>query len=313
MPGSTFFCFAKAPDINAIAGNDVLVVQRQCTQQQFEFLKVVRKLGVKIIYDLDDNVWEIPVENPAYHVLTPHGEGYKACIRLADVVTTSTATLAKAIKKHVGTMVNTVTQKTIPVVVAANLLDSRLYTQPFKDTDFVVGWAGSSSHVADLRLVEQGVLTVAKESPDVLWEFRGMVPPEEMVLPERYRHKLWTPVAEFGVRMPTWGWSIALAPLTDHEFNQAKSSIKMVEAGWCGIPCLASWCTPYVDFTHHDKELRWLLCSGRSVWAKKLRVLINDAAFREDLGQRMRKVVGDHYTFKGAHKGWDEALEVARQ
>ena len=312
MPGSTFFCFAKSPDLNVIAGNDVLVVQRQCTQEQFNFLGVVRKLGVKIIYDLDDDVWHIPEENPAHAILTPHGEGYKACIRAADVVTTSTKTLARTIQKSVGTMVNCITKKEIPIVVAPNLLDPKLYATPLGGDGIVIGWAGSSSHVGDVRLIEPAMAMVAEEYPNVIWEFRGMPPPADMVLPTSFRHRFWTPVAEFGARMPTWGWSIALAPLTDHQFNAAKSPIKMIEAGWCGIPCLASWVKPYVDFTHHDEELRWLLCAGQSVWARKLRELINDPARRADLGQRARAVVQKHYTYSGPHKDWDIALAKAK-
>src|SRR6266403_2129133 len=76
MPGSSFFCFAQRPNFNVIAGNDICVVQRCCTQAQFEFLKVVAGLGMKIVYDLDDNVWNIPEYNPAYQGLMHQREGF---------------------------------------------------------------------------------------------------------------------------------------------------------------------------------------------------------------------------------------------
>src|SRR5678815_211171 len=284
LPGSTFFCFANKPDWNQIAGCDTVVVQRLGLQIHFEFLKMVRALDMKVVYDLDDNMWEIPPKNPAYEVLKNQREGFKHCMRMTDVISVSTKSLVKAVKNHVKNLVNPVTGKEIPVVVTENRIDERLFAIPRKRKELIVGWAGSTSHVGDLELVDDTLIQVAKEYPQAVFEFRGLEPAAKLMRVSNVRHKLWQPVAEFCTRMPLWGWSIALAPVTDEDFNNSKSAIKMVEAAYCQIPCLASWMAPYDYFTSFDPELRWLLCAGKNNWGPKLRDLLNDEARREHLG-----------------------------
>ena len=239
-------------------------------------------------------------------------QGFIDCIRFTDLVTTSTKTLKKRIRSNVKNMVNIATGKEIPIVVTENWMDERLYATPVKRPQFIIGWSGSSSHVGDLLMVSDALRSVAEERPDAFIEFRGCEPDETLRSMRNFYHKPWTAVAEFSARMPVWGWSIALAPLTDHPFNDSKSCIKMVEAAYCRIPCLASWQKPYDDFTSHDPELRWLLCAGPSAWKPKLRELLNDDARREDLGQRMYNVMHEHYSFAQQHPGWTEAFQRVR-
>jgi glycosyltransferase involved in cell wall biosynthesis len=310
--GSSFFCFANRPDWGLIAGSDIIVVQRCCTRPQFDFINTCQQLGQKVIYDLDDNVWDLPEYNPAHQQLMAMREGFNACIQLVDLVTVSTKQLAKEVRKHVKKLVNYKTHKEIPIIVCENRIDARLYAPPMKRPELTIGWSGSSSHVGDLPLVMPALHEALKADPQVQIEFRGCEPTEDLKKLPNFRHKLWTAVAEFSARMPVWGWHIALAPLTDHNFNNSKSAIKMVEAAYCGIPCLTSWVKPYDDFTSWDSELRWLLCAGPSAWEKKLVDLVCDPARRDYLGQRMHKVMLEHYSFSKPHEGWREAFDTAR-
>lgn len=314
MPGSSFYCFNSKPDYAAIATHDVCVVQRCCTPQQFEFLKLAAALGMKIIYDLDDDVWDLPKYNPAYEVLTRQKEGFNACIRMVDLVTVSTKTLAKVLRKNVKFMVNSRTGKEIPIVVCENRIWEPFFVTPRPAKQPLVGWAGSSSHVGDLPLVEEAILTCAEERPDVQFEFRGCELEEgsPLLKVRNLRHRYWTPVAEYGGRMPLWGWSIALAPVQEHPFNASKSCIKSVEAAYCGIPCLMSYVQPYEEFCRHDTELRWLLCAGPKNWTSKLRDLVNDNPRREELGRRAHAVMKQHYVFGDVHEQWAEALQQVR-
>jgi hypothetical protein len=313
FPGSSFFCFVNRPDWNLIAGADIIVVQRCCMKPQFDFIHTCSKLGQKVIYDLDDNVWDLPDYNPAREPLTQMRAGFNACIQMVDLMTVSTKQLAKEVRKHVKSMVNLRTGKEIPIVVCENRIDERLYAQPRKTSYVTVGWSGSSSHIGDLPMVMDALRGAVNIDPTVQIEFRGCEPTPELRSLTNFHHKLWTPVAEFSARMPVWGWHIALAPLTDHHFNASKSAIKMVEAAYCGIPCLASWVKPYDDFTSWDKELRWLLCAGPSAWAPKLRELVCDADRREDLGRRMHTVMQEHYSLNKIHEGWQTAFDMVRE
>lgn len=317
MPGSGFYIFAgkQGPNFNLVAGNDICVVQRACTEPQYQFIQMAAGLGIKIIYDVDDDVFDLPEFNPAHKILTAHKEGFLACMRSVDVITVSTKTLAKVIRKNVKFMVNVRTHKEIPIIVAENRIDTRMFTPSLQrkaNGTVTVGWAGSSSHIGDLAIIQPALLGVA-DIPEVKIQFRGceVKPEDPLASLSNFEFKYWTPVAEYASRMPLWPWDIALAVTTDHEFNRSKSAIKMVEAGYCGIPCLASWVQPYEEFVSHDKELEWLLCASTSSWAKKLRVLINSPDLRQYLGLRMRNVVDKYYSFNKPHEGWEAAFKAA--
>jgi hypothetical protein len=318
MPGTGFFSFEQDVKWDRIAGYDTVVVQRCCTMQQFDFLRTCIGIGIKIVYDLDDNVWEIPEYNPARNVLHRLREGFVSCIRMVNVVSVSTKQLAQAVVKHVGArnMRNAVTGAEIPIVVVENRMEERLFSPPAREQDqVIVGWAGSSSHIGDLGLVEQAVLACSQEFPGTTFEFRGCVLAEDSRIRTvpGYSHKVWMPVAEYAARMPQWGWSVALAPVTDIPFNASKSCIKMVEAGYCEIPCLASWVAPYDAFCSKDPELRWLLCLTSGQWETKLRILLNEPERRKELGRRMRAVVAQHYSLATPHEGWEKVFNLTRQ
>jgi hypothetical protein len=315
MPGSSFFIFKERPDYAQIAGNDIVAVQRCCTQPQFDFIRIMRQLELKVIYDLDDHIWDIPEYNPAYAVLSQFRNGFNSCISVVDAVTVSTKELAKAVRKHVKPLKNLETGKEIPIIVCENRLDEKWFIPPVKKEQFIVGWAGSSSHIGDLDLVEDALIACSEEHPEVAIEFRGCAPKADSKIHKlpTYTQKLWSPVAEFGARMPLWGWSIALAPVTSHDFNNSKSNIKILEAAYCKIPCLASYCRPYADFCSLDPELKWLLCAGPSAWTTKLRELINDKARCDDLWQRMYNVMQEHFSFRQPHEGWEQAAKIVRE
>ena len=294
-------------------GYDIVIVQRCSTQAQFDFLKLCRTVGIKIILDLDDNVWDLPPENPAYEIYKQMRNGFDVCVRMTDVLTVSTRTLAKAVKKNVKTMINLQTGKEIPIVVIDNRIDKQLTSPPVSSDRFIVGWQGSNSHIGDLELISEAINTLSVECPHIDFQLRGSDLPRSFKTAPNVAHKFWTPVSEHLARMPRWGWSIALAPVTSHIFNDSKSPLKMIEAGYCGIPCLASWQRPYDEFTQHDRELKWLLCSGQLNWLPKLRTLINDHAMRTELGQRMQAVVAKHYSLSltHPHEGWINAIKLA--
>lgn len=311
LPGSSFFIFAGQPDWKQITGHDYVGVQRMCTEPQFEFMKVCRSVGQKVFMDLDDLVFHLPSFNPSQQIFHQHAEGFRRCLRAADVISVSTPFLADALKKEVQPLKNVFTQKEIPVIVVANKMDERILApvQPRRE-ELVVGWAGSNSHSGDLQIAMPALRALKAERPDVVIQIRGCEPPPE--IGDMVEWRQWMPVPEFSSRMPTWGWSLALAPLVQHNFNSAKSCIKAIESAYCGIPTLCSWVPPYEEFCSHDAELGWLLCSNPLAWKRKLRELVHDEGLRQELGQRCLRVAQEHYSWNRPHTGWQQLLDALK-
>src|ERR1700688_3005870 len=97
VPNSAFFLFMQQPKYELLAGFDTIVIQRACLEQQMTFIKICRQLGLRIIYDLDDDIWDIEKTNPAYGVLKKVQDGFAACIVMSDVVTVSTKHLQRVV------------------------------------------------------------------------------------------------------------------------------------------------------------------------------------------------------------------------
>jgi hypothetical protein len=317
LPGSGFFTFAGAPAYDRIASNEVAVVQRCYSKIQADFITVLGACGLRVVYDLDDNIWDIPPSNPVHRMFVANRAGFNTCIQLADMVTVSTLPLAKAVKRNVKPLINTRTGKAIPIRVCENRIEERMFVAPREQTfdECVVGWAGSDSHAADLALVENA-LEFAMKDPNVIVEFRGGSPARKsrLVGMPQYRHGPWMPVVEYASRMPLWKWNIALAPIQDNEFNRSKSNIKPVESGYCGVPCLMSAVEPYMDLCYRDPsgDLKWLLCLTPGQWNSKLQDLIYDPAKRDYYGKLLQKISLEHFSFRRPHEGWINAFAEAR-
>jgi glycosyltransferase involved in cell wall biosynthesis len=304
LPGAHGYYYQFRPA--EVLTHDYVMVQRLGLQQNLNAMKTLRYADMKIIYDLDDFLWDIPDWNPHAGILRQLAHGYSVCLHHADVITVSTYPLKKAIERHHRNgLVNLQTGKEIPVVVCENKIDLRLVPPRQDREELIVGWAGSDTHEKDFEIVLPVLQQLAIEFPHVVFEFAGWIPPSMQQFSNvRFRH--WTPVSEYFMRYPRWGWSIALAPLADHVFNASKSANKATESGAMGIPCLCSYEKPYKAFmkTGHP-DLTWLLCAGASSWYAKLKTLILDEQRRMYLGKLMRENVEVHHSWQGGHSGWD--------
>src|SRR5579862_1836862 len=90
MQGSGFALFPGQPDYVKCVNYDTVVVQRYCHAGNLTFLDFLHKLGLKLVYDLDDNVWEVPRSNPASHLLGVYKSGFVACMQAVDAISVST-------------------------------------------------------------------------------------------------------------------------------------------------------------------------------------------------------------------------------
>lgn len=285
---------------------EVAVVQRLCTRDNLNALTLFKKMGLKVVYDLDDDLWSVPPYNPSYHLLRGFLKGFDACGRMADVITVSTAHLKLEVQKAFG--------RTCPrVEVIENSMDFN-YFRPIKDEyrrtkndQVILGWAGSDTHAGDVNRVFSLLPELMREFPELRIEIAGMkVPPTWSDFADRVKQRYFIPVAEYASSWPSWQWDIALAPLEDNRFNRSKSSIKLLEAAAIGIPCVASDFGEYAKFCSSSKLLKTtVLASTATEWKEKLRALIRDAALRKQIGDEMLYVAKERFHIANALKRWN--------
>lgn len=283
---------------------DVLVAQRTGTKgPTFLWHHLARhKNRPYLVYEIDDNLWEIPVTNEkAYDFYNLNGDANALLntqinIRVADLVTVTTDTLAEV-----------VSQWNPNVVVLPNCVPQWLTEAarpPHGEGRIVAGWQGSPTHSMDwtglIQPIRRGL-----ERGNVQLQLMGN-PPDEVV--ERIPQAKVTP---WSTDIPDYyrsiAWDVALAPLLAHPFNtRGKSDLRVLEAAALGIPAIASDIPPYNQAIHHMDT--GLLCGRDHEWTTAIRGLAHDHITRTMLGQRARQWAKTRTIEANAHL-WEQAYE----
>jgi len=282
-----------------------------------------KKLGKKVVYDLDDDVFTANPDNPSKSQVKENEKQVKQLLKAADLVTTTTKVLAKKFHKYNKN-----------VVVCPNSVDpSRFTKRKGGNKQLRIGFTGAASHWGDLSLV-MDVLFELQKKYDFIFVLQGMcgspliseVYNYQMVLklgiePEKrkyyesaiktydklkklkYHHEPFYSPALYPSVLGQCNLDIGICPLKDNTFNHSKSCIKFYEYATTGTATLASKVLPY------KKEVGYCAKNTFKDWYNKLEKLIVDEKFREKLLKRQQKFVQKHRDVKDIVKLWESAFK----
>jgi len=308
VPNSIFMFRPDRLHLEELKDREVVIVQRQVTAENLKAMKMLKAAGKKIVYDLDDNMWDLPTWNPAYKAFRDMRQGFAVCAAEADVITVSTRGLLSACETNLGHLAK-------KMLIVPNSIDLDMFQPSLLSKDdgrIVVGWGGSNTHSGDIVEAWE-ILPHLVRQYDSLWlEFVGMAGPKELQGHKRVNMRPWVPVGEYANRLSGWSWDVSLAPLTDIRFNRSKSCIKALEAAALKIPCLMSDVQPYHEFAKlGGADLEWLLCTTKVQWKEKLSRLIEDTEWRLHLGTVMYETAKLWFDIEEVKKNWLHAIDVA--
>jgi glycosyltransferase involved in cell wall biosynthesis len=300
--------FGMYPD--SFAQCRVAVVQRLYSQTNFNALGVLKQMGLKLVYDLDDDMWSVPSYNPAHLLFRKLLPGFHICAVQAHAITVSTEHLKLMVRRELG-------KECPPIFVAENSMDFNLFRPVSpeyrlnRNGRVVVGWAGTNTHSGDVKKVFDLVPALLDELPQMDFELVGLPMPETWKrFGDRIRTRDYIPVAEFQRYWASWQWDVALAPLERNKFNLSKSSIKMLEASTLGIPCVASRIASYEKFARYSKELpKYVMADSGAEWKRKIRDLVVDKGLRESVGAEMLRVGKEYYNIAKNAVRWQTVFD----
>jgi len=270
---------------------------------------------IRVVFDTDDALDLVPPENLHYRELQPRLPVYRHLLEVADVVTTTTPTLAE----HLRT-------QNPNVVVLPNSVDPDEWTPRPRSGEMRIGWTGSPTHFADLNLVLDAVRDLQKKYPftfvlqglcketsvEELYEnIRIQVGKKFFDTPlgrsiKRFRENLTgikyefhpsVPVTEHARTVCDLALDIGIAPLVDAAFNRNKSCIKYYEYAMSGAVTVASHVTPYSD------EASITAKNNRESWKHKLEFAINSD--RDVLWREQRDWVLKHRNIQTSVSLWE--------
>jgi glycosyltransferase involved in cell wall biosynthesis len=289
------------PDVEDTFDTDVMVGQRVATEPIFAQWQHRRALlhaqGGGLVYELDDDIWAIDVENPplARYMNPQVGDVASRFVEAADLVTVSTAPLAERVSAWNRN-----------VVVLPNRIDAAVLDLPKVErtsSKVTVGWTCSTSHVTDLRSVLAPWRDFFDARPDVDLHIIGVDYRPMLGLPD-VRYTGWT--ADLMDYYGGIDFDIGLAPLAPLIFNQSKTGLKALEYAARGIPVVASDSEPYRDFVQ-DGVTGFLVRSPEE-WGRRIGELVDDEAMRAEMGAAARKVA-EQWTIQEHWAEWETAYQ----
>lgn len=238
---------------------DVVVFSRSDSAVHTALLLKCKQAGVRVVFDIDDNLFLLPPSIGAYWFWHERGTGklmpraayLRHNIQQADVLTVSTQALGEQLvagKPHRLRDDFVVLENQI---LAADWTDIEPIEKP--PGEVWVGWWGIYNHWDDWRDIAPYIEPVIAARPEVRLVVLGF--PEVAHLFPALRKSKQLIVAPFvppsqlaEYRRYVKAFDIALAPTSECEFNQAKSDLKLLQYGAAGVPVIASattysyWC-----------------------------------------------------------------------
>jgi glycosyltransferase involved in cell wall biosynthesis len=246
------------------------------------------------VYEVDDDLLNVDPSGLAHLCDDRIRDSIRYILARSEMVTVSTPFLAEKCAQYNPN-----------VRVLPNMINAELMDLPRRRRDKVtVGWAGGSSHLADMAYVQDPLRAVLDRHPGVDMHFVGMD-----YSPLLHRECLWT-----GWSGDVWDYyravdfDIGLAPLADIPFNYSKSHLKALDYAAMGIPVIAQDMPPYREFVQDG--VTGYLVGSHAEWEKRLDELIGDEAARLEMGANA-KALAAKWTIQGNWQRWEAAYEEA--
>lgn len=280
-------------------GFDVIVAQRWNKHTGLGVWRRARGPFSRLVYELDDDLWNITPENwQAYQLYGQPDirDAVEHTAETADLVTVSTEPLARVLRQFNPNV--TVLPNCIPGWVTE--LPRRRRRRPR------VGWQGGASHGIDMGLVAAPLRRFLRRFGGWDLQLVGADYRATVKAPaDRVFHVPWVPVWDKPEKyFRSISFDIGICPLYPTQFARAKSAIKAIEYGARGIPVIASDIDPYAAVITHGVD--GFLVRRDHEWLKYLTLLAEDDALREKMGGAAREMARRHLIEDGAD-AWADA------
>jgi glycosyltransferase involved in cell wall biosynthesis len=305
-----------------LAAADVVVFHRAEEQTYHDLSKMLKKDGKKIVMDNDDTfvlednhpLAQFNADGTVQDNLKRRSDNIDEFMRMCDMVTTTTKTLAEEYKKHNKN-----------VVILPNCIDPDDWDTPLRnDGDKVrIGIFGSAALEYDYLHLKDYIRELS-ERPDITIcmmglgdkEHRRKNPKVTQVFHEEYafwdsikiEHTAWMPVHLMPQALNEMRLDIMLIPRKDNYFNRCKSNLKFLESAMCEVPVVAQSFTdgPYEEI---EDWVTGVLIKDNSEWKEKVEKLIKNKELRRQIGKNAREYVIKNYDIADHAYKWDEAYK----
>ena len=256
-----------------------------------------RETGMKIVFDIDDDLLGIASDHPEYELYQRQLSGAFQFATQSDLLFASTETLKKRLQKwnaNIAVIPNALDSNVWNLTAAPPKASSGARSDPIR-----VLYMGSMTHAADLQLMEPAIRRLNEEFGkrfqfDIVGVTASAVRPDWC--------ECMDPPPEVSESYPAFvhwlqsvnKWHIGIAPLVDTKFNGAKSGIKYLDYAALGLAVVCTDIQGYLDVIESEED-GLLVENTEDAWYAALRRLVVDHELREKLQQNAMKKVRGKY------------------
>ena len=290
--------------------SDLLITQRTAVPDLAQAQALIdhcRRNGIKLVYDLDDDLMGIESSHPDWEQLRGLRSIILRLVEEAGSVQVATEMLRRKVR-----------QFRPEARVVPNALDERIWTElsPILLSDAVhpirILYMGTPTHAQDLALIEPACRQLRSEfGRKIAFEILG-VTADDTFAAWAARVDLPAFAARSYPGFVDWcksqsRWHIGVAPLVDDKFNRSKSPIKALEYAALGAAVVASDVPAYRGMIRHN-ETGLLVANKPETWRQALRALILDPSLRHRLANQARASLFAEHSIGATAHVWVDAL-----
>jgi len=297
---------------------DVVILDRlwrpDATFQQVEKLVgSIQQADAKLVYALDDNFLEMPV-NQQNQLTEENSRTVQFLLSQADQVWVTTKPLKERFSDYSS-----------HIVVIPNTLDERLLVPRFLISDhpifpqkrFVIGMMGTYTHDDDLLMILPALKEIYERNPDrVEFQFIGAILREETRdqfdgLPVKFIRPSGEE-AEYPLFM-LWftgqiHWDIAISPLQVTPFNQYKSDIKFLDYCAVGAASVVTRIAAFQDSVQ-DRATGILVDNQPETWYQAFEELLRNDEMRVTISRKATRYLYSERILAHHYQDWIKALQ----
>jgi glycosyltransferase involved in cell wall biosynthesis len=296
------------PDNKAVHGWDIVVLKLLMLERAVEQVDKSIEMGQKIVVDLDDHMEGLEKSNLAYTMTSPeknpknNREHYLKIIEKATALITSTPFLQDFYqKKHPNK----------PVFLVRNGIDIERWKVRKDHSKWLptFGWVGATPWRSnDLEILAPHFGEFLKEKHCRFHHSGSVINAPKVdqqigIDPELFSSHPMKPIMSYPELFRKI--DIGIVPLTNVDFNKAKSFIKGLEYAASGIPFIASNLPEYEYLAEHGVGR---IASSQEEWIRHAEELLSPK-LREKERDQNRRIIEEKFSMESRAKDWEKTFD----
>lgn len=293
--------------VDDIRRADVVIFCRNQSNDAYTALLVAKTEGKKVIFEIDDNFFEIPIGTSlGRHHRQPHMlHTTRRMFELADVTRVYSGGMADLAHSFRANVYQT------KAYFDQSIIDKLTPKREAGRIKIAFATGRSADPVLE-RSMEEALLDIIERYPDRVQIDFWRKPSK--ILSGRSEVRVHSNVPDYNAFVKSFyeeGYDIGLAPMLKTLFYESKTNTKFREYGACAVAGVYSRVKPYLESVV-DGQTGILVENSREGWSTGIAQLIEDPQLRQGIAQNAAMEVSEHYNYSVYLRGWVDCLRSAK-